>query len=241
MCFIKRASAVGAILTTLVVWYGLCDYPFWMISHVRSRCRLIMSATRLEYTGNHASNYPVYSWCNVPSSCMRLGIEMKVDRGDFMTRDPVIFGMVAGFVGNGVKELIVWPLHWMGYIRYTFVHICAGYFVPKEFIEVPKSLAIGVIGDWTLAALFGVGLLQLIRRTGGEYSVIKGISLSAVVYLFLYGALMALDVTRASLLTPLPNLLLFIPHGALGAVSGWFIGRYDRRQIDERAHEKAPL
>lgn len=144
-----------------------------------------------------------------------------------MTKDSIVFGAVAGFLGNIAKELIVWPMHFLGYVRYTFVHIAAGYFVPAEFIDNPVSLTIGFIADWVMAALIGILMLQLVRRTGHDYVLFKAIGFSAAVYLFLYGALMALDVTRASLLTPLPNLLLFFPHIALGAASGWFIERFD--------------
>ncbi|NLG84756.1 MAG: hypothetical protein GX493_09185 [Firmicutes bacterium] len=37
---------------------------------------------------------------------------------------------------------------------------------------------------------------------------------------------MAFHATHISILTPLPNLLLVIPHVVYGAVTGWFLGRY---------------
>jgi len=137
--------------------------------------------------------------------------------------DNVIIGILAGFVGNIPKEIIVWAFYFTGYLRYTFVHIAAGTFVPKEFLDNPVSLAIGVISDWIMVGFIGVLTVYFIRFTGNRYPLIKSVFVSSFFYIILYGALMALDVTRASLLTPLPNLLLFIPHLALGFGMGMFI------------------
>jgi len=140
--------------------------------------------------------------------------------------DNVMLGILAGFVGNIPKEIITWLFHFLGYLRYTFVHIAAGTFVPKEFIDNPVSLATGVIADWVMVGIIGTITVYFIKYTDYKFPIIKSILLSSSFYIILYGALMALDVTRASLLTPLPNLLLFIPHLAMGTGIGWFIKKY---------------
>jgi len=93
-------------------------------------------------------------------------------------------------------------------------------------LDSPIALATGFIADYTLAAVLGIILYLIIQKTGADYAVLKGTVLGAFMYLLFYGALMALDVTRASLLTPLPNLLLFFPHIVFGASAGWIIERY---------------
>ncbi len=140
-----------------------------------------------------------------------------------LLEDNVILGILAGLIGNIPKELIAWAFHFTGYLRYTFMHIAAGAFVSKEFIDDPVSLVIGAISDWIMVGFIGVITVYFIRFTGNRYPVIKSVFVSSLFYIILYGALMALDVTRASLLTPLPNLLLFIPHLALGSGIGLFI------------------
>lgn len=144
---------------------------------------------------------------------------------EFM-KDDIMLGVLAGFVGNIPKEIITWLLHFLGYLRYTFVHIAAGTFVPKEFIDNPISLVTGAIADWIMVGIIGTVTVYFIKYTDYRFPIIKSIFLSSAFYILLYGALMALDVTRASLLTPLPNLLLFIPHLAMGIGIGWFIKKY---------------
>ena len=147
-----------------------------------------------------------------------------INKGIF--KDDIILGILAGFVGNIPKEIITWMFHFLGYLRYTFVHLAAGSFVPSEFIDNPVSLATGVISDWVMVGVIGILSVYLIRFTGEKYPIIKSLFLSAFFYIILYGALMAFDVTGVSLLTPLPSLLLFFPHLAMGGGIGWFIKKY---------------
>ena len=72
-----------------------------------------------------------------------------------MPKDWIIFGVLAGFVGNIVKEALAWILYAFGWVRYTFVHIGAGYFVDAEFIDNPVSLLTGFIADWVVAGTIG--------------------------------------------------------------------------------------
>lgn len=141
-------------------------------------------------------------------------------------KDDVILGVLAGFAGNILKEIISWLFYFSGYLKYTFVHIAAGTFVSKEYIDSPVSLATGVISDWIMVAVIGVLSVYLIRFTGNCFPVIKSILLSSFFYIILYGVLMAFNATHVSMLTPLPNLLLFIPHLTLGGGIGWFVSRY---------------
>lgn len=143
-----------------------------------------------------------------------------------MRRDLVATGVLWGLVGNLFKEAAVWPLHWLGWVRYTFVHIAAGYFVDQKMIDNPVALATGFLTDFTLAAVLGVLLYYLLRRTGGDYAILKGAVYGLITYALFYGLLMALDVTRASLLTPLPNLLLAFPHALYGVCTAYFLRRY---------------
>jgi len=144
----------------------------------------------------------------------------------FKVKDTIISGMIAGLIGNLPKDIIAWSFHFAGVLRYTFTHIAAGYFVPAQFIDNPVSLATGFIADYTTAAFFGFLMHLMLKRFGTDYAVIKGIGCGAFLYLIFYGAFMALDITRASLLTPLPNLLLIFPHMVYGGTTCWLLKRY---------------
>lgn len=143
-----------------------------------------------------------------------------------MTKDTIIFGAIAGILGNIPKTILAWIFHYFGLLKYTFAHIAAGYFVPAKFLDNHISLLTGFIADYTTAALFGFIMYLMLRKFGTDYAEFKGIGFGAVLYLIFYGAFMALDITRASLITPLPNLILFFPHILYGAVTCWIIKHY---------------
>jgi hypothetical protein len=141
-------------------------------------------------------------------------------------KDTIVAGVLAGWMGNVVKETLTWSFHFMGWVRYTFVHIAAGFYYSVENLNAPLSLVTGAITDWTIAGTFGTMLLLLLRYTGVDYAIFKGIGFGALVYVITFGIGMAMDITRASLLTPLPDFLLLMSHLAIGGVSGWALGKY---------------
>ena len=143
-----------------------------------------------------------------------------------MRQDSVVMGALAGAIGNLVKEALVWPMYFLGWIRYPFVHLAASYFVQRSSIRNPLSLAKGFLTDYSIAAILGIFLLYLLKYTGKDFALFKGVLLGLFVHIVIYGLLMAFHATRISILTPLPNLLLVIPHVVFGAVTGWILGRY---------------
>jgi len=151
-----------------------------------------------------------------------------------LTEDPIIVGAVAGIIGNIPKTILAWLFYAYGYLRYTFIHIAAGSFVSVEFVEDTISLAIGSIADFTMAAFLGFIMNLMLKKYGNDFAVLKGMGFGTFLYIILYGAFMDLNITRASLLTPLPNLLLFFPHILYGGVTCWLIRRYSVFLIQAR-------
>lgn len=141
-------------------------------------------------------------------------------------KDTIIFGSIAGLLGNIPKTIIAWIFYYFGWLRYTFTHIAAGYFVDAKFLDNPVALLTGFIADYVNAAFFGVIMYYLLQKAGVDHAELKGFAFGAFLYLIFYGAFMSLDLTRASLLTPLPNLILIIPHTIFGASTCWIIKRY---------------
>lgn len=149
-------------------------------------------------------------------------------------KDTIVAGVLAGWIGNVVKETLTWLFHFMGWVRYTFVHISAGFYYSIDNLNAPLSLVTGAITDWTIAGTFGTFLLLLLRYTGIDYAIFKGIGFGALVYIITFGIGMAMDITRASLLTPLPDFLLLMSHLAIGGVSGWALQKYFSQAVKEQ-------
>lgn len=143
--------------------------------------------------------------------------------------DIIIFGALAGILGNIPKTILGWLFSIFGWVRYTFCHIAAGYFVDAKFLDNPVSLAAGFITDYIVAAFLGTIMYYLLRKTGAEYAELKGIFFGGLLYVVVFGTFMSLNLTRASLLTPLPNLLMFFPHAVYGIITCWILKKYGTR------------
>lgn len=74
-------------------------------------------------------------------------------------------------------------------------------------------------------------LLLLLRLTGEDYAIVKGIGFGSLVYVITFGIGMALDISRATLITPLPDFLLLLAHLAIGGVSGWALNRLGLKKV----------
>ena len=143
--------------------------------------------------------------------------------------------------GQWPVSLAIYPKqYWHGY--FTPMVTCGtplstlqrDLFVSVEFIDDPVSLAIGSIADFTMAAFLGFIMNLMLKKYGNDFAVLKGMGFGTFLYIILYGAFMDLNITRASLLTPLPNLLLFFPHILYGGVTCWLIRRYSVFLIQAR-------
>lgn len=140
--------------------------------------------------------------------------------------DIIIFGAVAGLLGNIPKTILAWIFYYFGWLRYTFIHIAGGYFVGAQFLDHPVSLATGTITDYINASILGVAMYYMLRRTGPDYAEVKGLFFGGFLYIVLFGAFMSLDLTRATLITPLPNFLLLFPHVLFGVTTCWILKKY---------------
>ncbi|GAB6137927.1 hypothetical protein JCM15060_11160 [Halanaerobaculum tunisiense] len=82
--------------------------------------------------------------------------------------------------------------------------------------------------DFTVAALLGVLLVYIIRLTGNDYEIYKGLLIGLASFIFLYGIMVRTSLTSGNLATPLPNFLGLLLHIIFGLVSGWVIKQYGR-------------
>ncbi|HHX76730.1 MAG TPA: hypothetical protein GX697_00045, partial [Firmicutes bacterium] len=112
-------------------------------------------------------------------------------------------------------------------------HIAAGFYYSAENLNAPLSMVTGYITDWTIAAVFGIILLLILRKTGTDYAIFKGVGYGSLFYVVAFGIGMALDITRATLVTPLPDFLLLMVHLVIGGVTGWVLEKYFKQAVKQ--------
>lgn len=137
-----------------------------------------------------------------------------------------MLGAVAGVVGNIPKTILSIVFYYFGWIRYTFNQLAAGIFMKQEILSNPLALVVGYITNFTVAAFIGVVLVCIIRKTGNDYEIFKGILAGMASYIFLYGIMLRLNITIGNIETSLPNFLALLLHIIFGMLSGWIVKHY---------------
>lgn len=143
-----------------------------------------------------------------------------------MFLDPIVLGAIAGAIGNVPKAILTNLFQYFGWVRYTFGQLAAGLFMKQEVLSNPLVLLVGYVTDFTVASLLGVVLVYIIRNTGNDFEIFKGLLIGLASYIFLYGIMLRLHITSGNLATPLPNFLALPPHIIFGMLSGWVIKHY---------------
>ena len=147
-----------------------------------------------------------------------------------MLKDTILFGGTAGVIGNIGKEVITWVFYYLGLTRYTFEHFCAGIYVSPAHLNEPAAFLLGFLTDFTFAAIFGITILIIIKKTGTDFWIIKGLVFGIGIYVLCYGILRPLISSKVIIQAPLTNLLFIIPNLLFGLIVSWFIHRFGRFQ-----------
>lgn len=144
-----------------------------------------------------------------------------------MKRDILLFGGLAGVVGNIPKEILTWIMYFFGWIKYTFDHICAGIYVSPSYLREPSALLLGIMVDFVQAGIFGGSILYILKKTGGEERwVLKGLVLGFGMFLICFGGLRRMMSPKIMIVTPLENLLYLPPNVIYALTTTWFIKKF---------------
>jgi hypothetical protein len=143
-----------------------------------------------------------------------------------MKHDVIIFGGLAGVVGNIFKEVISWGFYFSGLINYTYDHFCAGLVVnPAGYVKMLFAVFIGTMIDFTVAAVFGVIMYFVMRKTGTQYWLFKGLGFGMVIFLICFAVLRPTFSIKIES-TPLQALMYMIPNLVYGVITCWFLKKY---------------
>ena len=143
-----------------------------------------------------------------------------------MTRDTVIFGALAGIVGNIPKTILTLTLYYLGYIENTHAHFASGYFVNSNLINQPVSLINGYICDFFYASFLGILIYLVLQKTGMDYALLKGFFIGGFIHVVNNGVLIFAGINENNLTSPLEGLLLIFPEIIFALTACWFIRKY---------------
>lgn len=94
--------------------------------------------------------------------------------------DTIVRGSIAEFIATIVYGVINWILFLLGALPSTLTHYAAVFLTPPGTAISTLTLFLGLVGNIMAGSLSGVILAYLLKWTGYDYSLIKGIGLSVV-------------------------------------------------------------
>lgn len=144
-------------------------------------------------------------------------------------RDTITIGAIAGLISTTVMTVIVWAVRLLGHQFITPWETATHIFLVRRLIHTPIGYLVGFTGNFTLGAIFGVIMAYILRFTGKDFYILKGIGLGAVVWLTSIGFFMhLLSIRIEGRSDPLSNLMAIIEFNIMGIITSYIIQKYAR-------------
>ncbi len=136
-------------------------------------------------------------------------------------KDRIVHGMISGILA-GIPDTILNGLaHRAGLSELSYTKMEANIFLPQNRVNSKGAGLLGLMANYTLLGISGVGFSYLLAITGRDRALIKGIGYGLTSWLLFYGvaAKLGLPVTR-KVKKPLTPLLSFVDHAIYGGLLG---------------------
>ncbi|NLN06936.1 MAG: hypothetical protein GX167_04885 [Firmicutes bacterium] len=128
--------------------------------------------------------------------------------------------MVAGLGGNAVKTFSDELLHWGKISQRSFRSTAAGVWVSrKSEAESIKGQVLGLLFDFGLAALGGIGITYLLSKTGRDHFPLKGLVTGVAIGSGVTSLLSILTSDRVKPKDAASNLSYMLSHALYGVTA----------------------
>jgi len=105
-------------------------------------------------------------------------------------RDTITIGTIAGVVATTVMTLYKAILFLLGFQFISTWDSAAKIFLDASLIYTPIGYFIGFLGQYVLGSIFGVTVAYMLRFTGKDFYLLKGIGVGTMIWLGSLGFMM---------------------------------------------------
>ena len=135
--------------------------------------------------------------------------------------DRVILGIISGVGANLVKTVLMDISRRIGWASINGAERAAGMLIPPHFLARKTGRAVGIIADYAIGGLLGVGTVYALSMTGKDNALLKGALTGQAMWTMLYGALGTMGATRVGPSEPTTVLSEFAAHTAYGTTAAF--------------------
>ena len=132
-------------------------------------------------------------------------------------KDPIILGIAAGLGGTLVKYLGNLVSRELGITNTSYQEIGAGIYMSARKARTPMGMVAGLFADAALGAGLGVGYIYVLKYTGKDHALIKGVGYGHGVWSLFLGGANLIGTASILPLTPKSVISTYVEHALYGA------------------------
>jgi hypothetical protein len=138
-------------------------------------------------------------------------------------KDSILLGFVAGMLGAVPGRLLNKAEFKLGITDSRYEEMAAMLFVNRKDINKPKGKSVGKIANGLLSSMVGITTTYVLRLTGRDYFLLKGIGVASLAWLGIYGVSSQAKVRKSK--KPSVALLSYLDHVIFGATTATLVSR----------------
>lgn len=96
------------------------------------------------------------------------------------TKDSILTGLLGGLAGTLIMEISNLIIFKKNKSETLYGHIAGGLLVPAYRTKQKKNFILGELAHFTMGMLSGIPLVYLLKKTGKDHHIIKGLLISAL-------------------------------------------------------------
>ncbi len=131
-------------------------------------------------------------------------------------KDPILLGIVSGLSGIFFKSMGNLIFRKTGLNKTSYPQLAAGIFLKKKKTNTPEGKLVGLLADAALGAGLGVGYAYVLKFTGKDHAVLKGIGYGHGAWTLLLGGANKMGVSGIFPLAPSTILSSYAEHALYG-------------------------
>lgn len=145
----------------------------------------------------------------------------------FKIRDTIAIGTIAGIIATFIFILVNYLFKLLGYQFTSTWEGTAGIFLSNNLVHTTLGKIVGFLGEYAVGASGGITMAYILKFTGYDYSILKGLGMGASFWLVGVGLIgKIINLTPKFADEPVTNFLIILDVIIFGIISALIIVKY---------------
>lgn len=151
---------------------------------------------------------------------------MYKTKGQFLLKDRIIVGTIAGMIATLFKDIPNYILWNLSVVKYLYFHLAASALLDLKDVYSIYGIILGIVIDVINGGALGLIIMFLFKWTGQDYWWYKGIVMGNIIWLFVLGLLINWGAAKIVPNEPLFRIASLIDHQIYGLLTAYLICRW---------------